>query len=281
MVDLEAIRQKVIGELPEWVSWELLLQRWNLIFRGAREPLRAVCEEDITGDIDEEWRHFYIFGEQDIAHGGGSQSYLVIFGETGEVALFDVERHLQVMKLNSSIDKFIAVFRAYHTAVRTEHIVAEELEAELERLDPNADGTNDWLGLAEYLESGKRAEEGEAAGCDRSLDELIAQFSGLPDALVGEGPASIRRAGKAGGKLGSIFEVLSVSAGQEGICAACGNVCGNSADAGYGAWAGAVSGIFRGGKFFGGGGIGGRRRVFCVCAGVGARQVAQAAGEPG
>jgi hypothetical protein len=93
--------------------------------------------------IDKQWQTFHLFGEEDVAEGGGARPFLGLGLNDGKVYGLDVERDRSPMfLLNSDIDRFVKTFRPFDIP---------DLPSQAAAIDPDAYAASEWRLLADYL----------------------------------------------------------------------------------------------------------------------------------
>ena len=154
--NVEELRLLIMSRLPAQSRWLMRETpvRWD--FSRATQPLQSLPEDDAAewkNILPTDWRQIMIFGERDIAEGGGANPFLGIHAQTGEVLGLDVERDRSaVFLLNSSVPAFIDAFLILEKALKVDKQVPRDLKNRLRDLDPDAFDRSEWRELVDYLD---------------------------------------------------------------------------------------------------------------------------------
>jgi hypothetical protein len=160
--NLEGLRHAIILQLPAHSRWLVRETpvRWD--FSRAAQPLQPIPEDDAaewTEVLPADWRQILIFGEEDVADGGGASPLLGIHAQTAEVLGLDVERERSAVFLpNSSVPAFVETFLILDKALGPGGRWSSDLRDRLHTLDPGAFERSDWRLLVDYLD--ESAEDG-------------------------------------------------------------------------------------------------------------------------
>src|SRR5262245_55275604 len=107
-IDLEAIRLTVLRELPTRATWMVGGATIDFDFERSQASLKHVSAADVNGPLEANWENLLIFGDYDVANGGGAQPYLVVRLPDGAVFELDVEADSdrEPFFINSNIERF-------------------------------------------------------------------------------------------------------------------------------------------------------------------------------
>ena len=154
--NLEELRLVIASHLPvhsRWLVRETAV-RWD--FSRAAEPLRPLSEEDAATwaeVLPPDWRQILIFGEEDVAEGGGASPLLGVHAQTGEVLGIDIERERSaVFHFNSSVSAFVDTFLLFEKALRAGGLSPSDLRDRICSTDLGAFDRSEWRELVEYLD---------------------------------------------------------------------------------------------------------------------------------
>lgn len=100
---LTRARSLLAEQLPLRSRWLVRDTTVDFDFTRSRSYLRALTPDDFNGELKTEWAELFLFGQQDVAQGGGSSSLLGISLRSGEVFGLDVERGTPLYFLSSSV----------------------------------------------------------------------------------------------------------------------------------------------------------------------------------
>jgi len=154
--DIEELRLSIISHLPVRSRWLVRKTpvRWD--FSRAAQPLHPLAEDDAAGWKDllpSDWRQILIFGEEDVADGGGASPILGIHQKTREVLGIDVEREPSaVFLLNSSVPAFVATFLLLEKVLGCGGELPRDLRDRVRNLDPGVFERSEWREWVAYLD---------------------------------------------------------------------------------------------------------------------------------
>jgi hypothetical protein len=151
--NLEEARLAIVARLPFRSRWLLRDTPWDWDFSRARRPLQPLADGDAEvwqEVLPPDWRHMFIFGEQDFAEGGGARPFVTVHAQTGEVWGLDVERERSAaFLLNSSIAAFIDSFLVLDDVLRSGAMPRVDLRGRLRAADPVSFENSDWRELVD------------------------------------------------------------------------------------------------------------------------------------
>ena len=154
--EIEALRVELSTRLPIRARWLIGETPLDWDFSRAKRQLKLLTSLEFPGwDIPDEWRQFYLLGEENYSEGGGASPYLGVLAETGAVYELDVERDTRpgALLLNSSVTRFIDTFYIFDQSLGQGIDSPLNISGRVRALDPEVFNQSEWKLLAEYLES--------------------------------------------------------------------------------------------------------------------------------
>lgn len=151
MLELDSIQKRLRDALQQRVRWVVRDTTIDFDFSRLLEPLAPLQDFEIDGPIEPEWRSLFLFGQQDVAEGGGASPFLGIDIHTGAVHGLDLERDPDcVFLLNSSVDAFLETFALFDDVLRQGTVPLESVDSRARTIDP-AFSTTEWSDFLDFL----------------------------------------------------------------------------------------------------------------------------------
>ena|ERR1700677_2385022 len=157
-LDIGAIQQSVISDLPIRVRWMLKNTYAVFDFSPAKTALQVLAPTDVVGveeNWTKKWADYLIFGKSDYSEGGGgSTPLLAIDRNNGKIYELDVEQDEDakvLTLLNSSMAQFIKTFRCLGKFLEKGEPLPKSIEGDLRVIDSEAYPTGNWRFLVDYL----------------------------------------------------------------------------------------------------------------------------------
>jgi hypothetical protein len=155
-LNLEELRLAIVSHLPVQSRWLLRETPLDWNFSRATQLLRPLPEEDAerwAKVLPPDWRQMLIFGEQDIAEGGGASPFLCVHAQTGQVFGLDVEREQSAaFLLNSTVPAFVNTFLLIDSALRAGDRLPSDMRDRIRAADPGVFEESDWKEMVDYLD---------------------------------------------------------------------------------------------------------------------------------
>jgi hypothetical protein len=150
-VDLNAIQAAIVAGLPITAKWTVGETSLDFDFSVAQDGLPPL-PDDALEDGETAWLDLRVFGDFDVADGGGANPYVCIRQSDGAVYGLDLERDTEGMFLfNSSIDQFIETFVLLDQYLSKGKSLPSPAEVRVKGVDPAAYPHSEWKLLVDHL----------------------------------------------------------------------------------------------------------------------------------